>query len=109
MPKPKFHVFICVNQRPDGHPKGSCAQKNALGVWQKFTDIVIARNMGGAVLISGVRSCLGPCQMGPVVVVYPEGVWYAGVKPDDVEEIFESHFANGKPVERLIAPNEVFG
>jgi (2Fe-2S) ferredoxin len=47
--------------------------------------------------------------MGPVVVVYPDGVWYAGVKQEDVEEIFESHFVNGKPVRRLIAPDEMFG
>jgi (2Fe-2S) ferredoxin len=47
--------------------------------------------------------------MGPVVVVYPDGVWYGGVKQEDVEEIFESHFVNGKPVERLLVPDEMFG
>lgn len=109
MPKPRFHVLICVNQRPEGHPKSSCAQKNSVALWQKFGDALAARNMYGQVLISGVRSCLGPCQMGPIVVVYPDGVWYGGVKPEDVEEIFDSHFANGKPVERLIVPDEMFG
>jgi (2Fe-2S) ferredoxin len=80
-----------------------------VALWQKFGDALATRNMYGQVLISGVRSCLGPCQMGPIVVVYPDGVWYGLVKPEDVEEIFDSHFANGKPVERLIVPDEMFG
>lgn len=109
MPKPKHHVLICANQRPEGHPKGSCAQKNAMSVWQKFADVQAARNMFDKVLISGVRSCLGPCQMGPIVVVYPEGVWYGGVQPADVEEIYDSHFTNGKPVERLVIPDAYWG
>jgi (2Fe-2S) ferredoxin len=46
--------------------------------------------------------CLGPCFDGPTVVVYPEGVWYAGVKVEDVPEIVQSHMVGGKPVERLL-------
>ncbi|MBI5814821.1 MAG: (2Fe-2S) ferredoxin domain-containing protein [Nitrospinae bacterium] len=109
MPKPKYHVLICTNQRPEGHPRGSCGQKNAMAVWQKFADMLNRTNMYDKVLISGVRSCLGPCQVGPIVVVYPENVWYGNVKEEDVEDIFKSHFMLGKPVERLILPTEVFG
>jgi len=47
--------------------------------------------------------------MGPVVVVYPEGVWYTKVKPDDVEEILDSHIIGGKKVERLELPEEMWG
>ena len=109
MPKPKNHVLICTNQRPEGHPRGSCFQKNSMGVWQKFADILNQKQAFDTVMVSGVRSCLGPCQMGPIVVVYPDGVWYGNVTEADVEEIFESHLINGKPVERLILPDEVFG
>jgi len=52
---------------------------------------------------------MGPCSMGPVVVVYPDGVWYKGVKPDDVEEILESHIMNGKKIERLEIPDDMWG
>jgi len=45
--------------------------------------------------------CLDACEFGPSVVVYPEGIWYGGVKPEDVPEIMESHIINGQPVERL--------
>lgn len=51
--------------------------------------------------------CLDQCELGPTVVVYPEAVWYGGVKPEDVDEIIESHIVNGRPVERLIIPDAI--
>lgn len=108
MPKPKHHVLICTNQRPEGHPRGSCIHKNSMAVWQKFADVLNQKQMFDTVLVSGVRSCLGPCQLGPIVVVHPDNVWYGNVTDKDVEEIFESHLVNGKPVERLIIPEEAF-
>jgi (2Fe-2S) ferredoxin len=45
--------------------------------------------------------CLDACEFGPSVVVYPEGIWYGGVKPEDVPEIIEQHIMGGQPVERL--------
>ena len=45
--------------------------------------------------------CLDQCGFGPLVVVYPETVWYAGVEPGDVEEIVREHLVGGRPVERL--------
>ncbi|MBF0169986.1 MAG: (2Fe-2S) ferredoxin domain-containing protein [Nitrospinae bacterium] len=109
MPKPKHHVFICTNQRPEGHPRGSCAQKNAMLVWQKFADLLNEKMLFSEIFVSGVRSCLGPCGQGPVVVVHPDNVWYANVTEADVAEIFEKHLIGGKPVERLLMPEEVFG
>jgi (2Fe-2S) ferredoxin len=46
-------------------------------------------------------SCLGPCFDGPNIVVYPEGVWYAGVQEEDVAEIVSEHLVGGRVVERL--------
>ncbi len=46
--------------------------------------------------------CLGPCEEGPVIVVYPEGTWYKAVTLDDVAELVESHILGGKPVKRLV-------
>ena len=50
-------------------------------------------------------SCLGPCGLGPTVVVYPEGIWYGKVGVKDVEEIMDQHVLGGKPVERLLLSN----
>jgi (2Fe-2S) ferredoxin/precorrin-6B methylase 2 len=49
---------------------------------------------------------LGVCERGPNLVVYPEGVWYSGVRAEDVPELVESHFAQGRVVERLVNRDE---
>ncbi|HEX8926066.1 MAG TPA: ferredoxin, partial [Terriglobales bacterium] len=61
-----------------------------------------------ALSLRGIRNvranragCLDQCEHGPVVVVYPEAVWYGNVHPQDVEEIVEQHIIEGRPVERL--------
>ena len=46
--------------------------------------------------------CLDACDFGPSVVVYPEGIFYGGVKPSDIDEIVNSHLINDVPVDRLI-------
>jgi (2Fe-2S) ferredoxin len=45
--------------------------------------------------------CLDQCEHGPVVVVYPEAVWYGNVQPADAAEIVEEHLVGGRPVARL--------
>jgi (2Fe-2S) ferredoxin len=45
---------------------------------------------------------VGFCAIGPAVIVYPDGIWYAHVTPADVPEIVQSHFIEGKAVERLV-------
>ncbi len=51
--------------------------------------------------------CLDRCSGGPVLVVYPEAVWYTFVDNDDIDEIVDSHLKNGKVVERLLIPPSV--
>ena len=50
--------------------------------------------------------CLDVCEFGPAIVVYPEGVWYGGVRPEDIREIVDSHIAKGQPVEKLRIPGK---
>jgi (2Fe-2S) ferredoxin len=52
--------------------------------------------------------CLDMCERGPTVVVYPEQVWYGGVRLEDVEEIIDRHIVGGEPVERLRVPDGYF-
>jgi len=108
MPKPVYHIFVCTNQRPPGHPRGSCGEVNAMGVLEKFGMGLEQRMLFGKALLSNT-GCMGPCAHGPVVVVYPDGVWYKGVKPEDVDEILDSHIVNGKKVERLEIPDDMWG
>lgn len=94
------HIFVCINERPADSPKGSCSASDSMQVFQKFRAEITERNLKGRVCASK-SGCLAACASGPMVVVYPEGVWYQKVMPADVCEIIEQHVLNGEPVERL--------
>ena len=94
------HVFFCTNQRDDG---SQCCNQCGAGdarayVKQRCKDLGI--HGAGQVRINNA-GCLDRCELGPVVVVYPEGVWYTYVDRDDLDEIIEQHLQHGKVVERL--------
>jgi (2Fe-2S) ferredoxin len=94
------HIFICENKRPDGDPKGCCASKNSLEIKQLFKKRMAELGLNKDIRVNS-GGCLGACEFGPAIVVYPEQVWYGGVTINDVEEIIEEHFLKNKPVERL--------
>ncbi len=96
----RHHVFVCENRRPDDAPRGSCAPRGGEAVRRAFKDELQRRGLAGTVR-ANAAGCLDACAHGPVVVVYPEGVWYGRVRPEDVPEIVERHLLGGQPVERL--------
>jgi (2Fe-2S) ferredoxin len=96
----KYHVFACFTKRPPGHPRGSCMDSGAQPLWERLQQKVEAKKLADvSVTASG---CLGFCRAGPLMVVYPEGIWYHPEKIEDIDEIIQSHFVEGNPVERLI-------
>jgi (2Fe-2S) ferredoxin len=101
MPPFERHVFICTNRRPDGDPKGCCAAKGAEEVRERFKQELRDRGMKGR-MRANAAGCLDTCALGVSVVVYPEGIWYARVRPEDVTQIIDEHLIGGKPVERLL-------
>ena len=107
MPKPARHVFVCTQQRPPGHPRGSCAAQGSTAVLQAFWAELQKRQAYEQVAIT-YSGCLGPCEGGPNVVVYPEAVLYQKVTAADVGEIFEQHLIGGTPVDRLKAPTQTW-
>ena len=96
----KHHVFFCCNQRHDG--RRSCNDNGS----QAMRDYAKARikELGlagkGRVRINQA-GCLDRCEEGPVLVVYPEEVWYTYVDQEDIDEIIDKHLINGVIVERL--------
>lgn len=100
MPKPEKYVFVCTNQRPEGHPKGSCIDRGSAEVLQTFRDLQGERGLVHFKVVA--TGCLEPCLAGPSVYVAPDDVWYGGVIPDDVEVIIDEHLVGGKPVAALI-------
>jgi (2Fe-2S) ferredoxin len=96
----RHHVFVCENRRPDDDPRGSCGAKGSEAIRKALKEELARRGLKGAVR-ANAAGCLDACAHGPSIVVYPEGVWYGGVRVEDVPEIVESHLVNGVPVERL--------
>ncbi|HED34511.1 MAG TPA: (2Fe-2S) ferredoxin domain-containing protein [Gammaproteobacteria bacterium] len=108
MPKPEKHVFICTQSRPQGHPRSSCTEKQGNEVFDEFLWQLQQRNLFAKIQITST-ACMGPCSEGPTVLIYPEGVMYAGVTKKDVDIIFEQHLLNDQPVERLLMSSEFWG
>jgi (2Fe-2S) ferredoxin len=97
--KYKKHIFICTNQRAEGQRK-SCGEACGMELVQEFKKQLKERGLGKDYRAQRT-GCLDTCELGPSVVVYPEGVFYGGVTPADVQEIIDSHIVNDVPVERL--------
>lgn len=102
----KHHVFFCLNQRDAS--RESCANHEAQEAFKHCKAKVKETNLSGAGVVRiNQAGCLDRCAGGPVMVVYPEAVWYTYVDHSDIDEIIESHLINGKVVERLRLPDDV--
>jgi (2Fe-2S) ferredoxin len=106
MPLPEKHVFVCTNTRPDKDSRGCCLAKASGTVRDLFKELIAEKGLKETVRVNSTN-CLGQCEHGAVVVVYPEGVWYGGVLPEDVEKIVDSHLVRGVPVKRLLLRDSV--
>jgi (2Fe-2S) ferredoxin len=108
-PMPKFerHIFICINQRPEGHPRECCSPSGEGELHRLFKAKLSERGIPNSRVRANKAGCLDQCEAGPTVVVYPEAVWYGHVTPADVDEIIDSHIIGGKPVQRLIIPDSL--
>jgi (2Fe-2S) ferredoxin len=96
----KYHVFTCTTKRPAGHPRGSCMERGAQPLWERLGQKLEAKQLPDVSLT--MTGCLSFCSAGPLMVVYPEGIWYHPTTAEDIDEIIQSHFVEGNPVERLI-------
>ena len=94
------HIFCCTNVRPEGHPRGCCSA----GGSEKLRAYM--REKAKALGIENIRvnasGCLDRCELGPNMVIYPEGVWYHYDTTEDLDEILQKHLIEGGRVERLM-------
>ncbi len=98
----KHHLFFCLNERSNG--ENCCAQHNAFELFTYAKNRIKELGLSGAGKIRVNKAgCLDACNLGPVMVIYPEGIWYTFIDTDDIEEIIQSHLIKGKFVERLLA------
>ena len=95
----RCHVFCCVNERAADHPRGCCRAKGS----QALRDYM--KNRAKELGVKRVRinnsGCLDRCELGPTMVVYPEGVWYSCATEEEIDEVLRVHLIEGGRVERL--------
>lgn len=106
-PKYNKHIFICINERDEDNPKGSCARCGGKEIRMKFVQLINQHGLKGKVR-ANKSGCLDACEMGASVVIYPGSQWYVKVKPEDVDEIFETSVLNNDTVVRLAATTEMW-
>lgn len=101
-PPPYFrlHVFICTNRRPDDNPRGSCAQRGSEALREHLKDA--QKRLGLKDVRINSAGCLDRCGLGPVMVIYPEGIWYGFSTIADIDEILDTHIVKGGRVGRLM-------
>ena len=105
-PSPYYQapVFCCVNERPEGHPRGCCKRRGA----EKLRNYMKARakELGLSEVRINQSGCLDRCELGPTMVIYPEGIWYTLASIEDAEEILQRHLIKGERVHRLMLQPE---
>ena len=96
----KHHVFFCCNQRAEGE---TCCNAHGASAMQSYAkDRIAALGLKGQGKVRiNKAGCLDRCDQGPVLVVYPEAVWYTYVDKEDIDDIIDQHLVGGKVVARL--------
>ena len=98
MPQYERHVFVCTSGK-------TCPTQDSKDTFTALRTAVVEAGLKGSVRVNH-SGCLGQCGHGPMVVVYPEDVWYEKVQPTDAARIVREHFVAGTPVDalRYVAP-----
>ena len=94
----RHHIFVCTQEKPAGVP--CCPAGGAGGLLGVLERELISQGLDNEAQVS-TCGCLGLCDDGPIMIVYPEGIWYRKVKEEDAAEVVSSHLRSGKVVARL--------
>ncbi len=96
----QHHVFFCTNQREAGEPCCNNHGASELRSYAKERVKALGEQLPGTARIN-TAGCLDRCELGPVLVIYPEAVWYTYVDKEDIDEIIDQHLVHGRVIERL--------
>ena len=91
--KKRLDVLICGG--------GACLSSHSQDVKNKFIEVLKAKGLTDEINLVET-GCMGPCEMGPVMVVYPDGSFYVQLTENDVEPIVEEHFLKGRPYQKKL-------
>ena len=98
------HIFICCNQREPNHRRGCCHPNGSEALREAFKTEVAKRRLGPLVR-ANKAGCLEQCELGPTVVIYPQGIWYGHVQISDVARILDETVVGGRILPDLLIPN----
>jgi (2Fe-2S) ferredoxin len=99
----EHHIFCCANRREPGHTRGCCAEKGAEELRDYMKQKI--KELGLPKTRVNQSGCLDRCELGPCIVIYPEGVWYSPKSKADVDAIIHEHLLDGNVAERLELPD----
>lgn len=100
MPLRRQYLMVCMNRRPDGSPKGSCAERGSEGIYQALRAALKERGLARVEARAVSCSCLDACFTGPSILVEPDHVLYGRVTVEDLPEILDA-IERGGIVDRL--------
>lgn len=103
---PRKFVFVCVNKRPEEHPRPSCAPRGAARVFEAIREETGRLGMVDIKIVA--TGCLEPCMVGPSIYVAPDDVWYGGMTVEDVPQFVRQHLGEDQPLEFLRIGREEF-
>lgn len=99
------HIFFCTNQKANG--RKCCATDQADDCFDYAKQQLRARDLSGEGKVRISKSgCLGRCQAGPCIVIYPEGIWYSYQNRADLDAIIEQHCEKNQVVEHLLIDSQ---
>lgn len=93
------HVFCCVNERAPDHPRSCCSARGSVELRDYMK--TRAKELGIERIRVNSAGCLERCELGPAMVIYPEGTWYTYESRADIDEILDRHILGGERVDRL--------
>lgn len=106
MAKFTHHLFVCCNQRADGHPRGCCDPDGSEELRSLFKQELKERGLNARVR-ANKAGCLDQCELGPTIVIYPQEIWYGGVQTTDVKRIVEETIVKGEVLADLQIAEEL--
>lgn len=97
------HVFICENWREESDARGSCGRKGSTSFRNKLKEEIERQGLKLKIRINQA-GCLGTCNQGISMVIYPDGIWYGKVTESDIPEIIEKSLLKNEKIDRLLMP-----
>ncbi|AXH08910.1 ferredoxin [Malaciobacter halophilus] len=105
MPQPTFFLFKCEQSAPPGMPKPSCVNEQTQDLFNYLSQMLMEKKIMGPV--QAIRtSCLGRCQMGPLMLVEPGHYMYCQLSKEKIDRIIDEHILGKEPVTEFLIPKQ---